>query len=110
MLRISRNDMVFVSAGKDRGKTGKVIKVFVQTNRALVEGVNRVKKAMRRSREDQKGGIVEVEMPIHISNLQIFCKNCAKPARVGIKIEGELSKGKKNKNKARFCKRCKEVI
>ncbi|MDP1853116.1 MAG: 50S ribosomal protein L24 [Candidatus Omnitrophota bacterium] len=110
MLRIRKGDTVFVITGKDKGKTGKVIRVLPTAGRVLVEGINRVKKATRRTREDQKGGIIEVELPIAISNLQIFCKNCSKPTRIGIKTEKALSKGKASKNKARFCKRCKEVI
>lgn len=110
MLKIKKGDTVFVISGKDKGKTGKVIMVFGFLGRVLVEGINRAKKATRRTREDQKGGIIEVERPIHISNLQIYCKSCSKPVRVGIRIQENLSVGKKSKSRVRFCKRCKEAI
>ncbi|PIQ88360.1 MAG: 50S ribosomal protein L24 [Candidatus Omnitrophica bacterium CG11_big_fil_rev_8_21_14_0_20_42_13] len=110
MLRIRKSDIVYVIAGKDKGKTGKVMKVFSIQSRALVEGINKVKKHMRRTREDQKAGVVELESPIHISNLQIYCKNCSKPARIGIKTPEAPSAAKKTNNKIRICKRCKEAI
>lgn len=101
MLRIKKNDTVYVVAGKDRGKTGKVIRVHGE--RVLVEGVNRVKKHMRRTREDQKGGIIEVERPLHISNVQVYCRSCSKPARVGASVQ-------KDRTKVRVCRKCKEAI
>lgn len=104
MRKIKKNDMVFVLAGRDRGKTGKVFKVFPNEAKALVEGVNYVKKHMRRKGQaDQQAGIIQKESPIHLSNLAPFCKTCSKPARIGINI---LADG----TKSRFCKRCKEVI
>lgn len=110
MLKIRKGDIVFVIAGKDKGKTGKVIRVFLNERRALVEGINRVKKAMRRTSQDQKGGLIELELPIHISNLEVFCKTCGKPARVGMKMQENLAVAKKAKSKVRFCKRCKEAV
>lgn len=103
MLRIRRNDIVYVITGKDKSKTGKVLQANIDKGRVLVEGINRVKKHMRRTNQDQKGGVIEVEAPIHISNLQIYCKKCAKPARVGI-LSG------KDGGRSRICKRCKEEI
>jgi large subunit ribosomal protein L24 len=103
MLRIRRDDIVYVISGKDKGKSGKVIKVFRQVDRAIVEKINLVKKHMRKTKQDGKSGIVSVERPIHLSKLMIFCKSCNKPVRVGIKFL-------KDDKKARFCKRCKETI
>src|SRR3989339_2143346 len=103
MIAIRKNDTVKVLAGKDRGKTGRVIMVLPKKDRALVEGVNYVKKHARQTRQDQKGGIMQKEMPIHISNLMLMCKNCNKPARVEIRIaEGDGTK-------TRVCKKCKEI-
>lgn len=102
MAVIRKNDVVRVLAGKDKGKSGKVIMVFPKTDMVLVEGVNYVKKHARKTQQDQKGGILQKEMPIHISNAALICKNCNKPARVEIKvIEGE---------KTRICRKCKETI
>jgi large subunit ribosomal protein L24 len=101
--RIRRGDTVYVIKGKDRGKTGKVLSVLRLKGRAIVEGINLAKKHMRRRTQEQQAGIVNVEMPISISNLMLFCKRCNGPVRVGFSI---LADGKKS----RFCKVCKEII
>ena len=102
--KIRKGDTVSTIAGRDKGKTGKVLRVFPLRGRALVEGVNFTKKSVRKNRQDpQAGGIVQREAPIRISNLAIFCKSCNKPTRVGVSV---LSDGAKS----RFCKRCKELI
>lgn len=101
--RIRKNDLVMALAGKDKGKTGKVLKVFPQNSKVIVEGINFVKKSMRKTRQDQQGGIIQRESPIRISNLAIFCKSCNRPTRVGLTV---LSDG----TKSRFCKRCKEML
>ena len=73
-MRIRKDDIVEVVAGKDRGKKGKVITCFPKTNMVLVEGINFVKKCMRRTQQDQKGGIIEKEAPFNISNIMVICK------------------------------------
>lgn len=103
MNKIKKNDIAYVLAGRDKGKTGKVFRVFPADNRALVEGINYVKKHARKTKADQQGGIVQKESRIHISNLTLYCKTCKKPARVGVNI---LADG----TKSRYCKKCKEVI
>lgn len=103
MNKIKKNDTVYVLSGKDKGKSGRVFRVYPSKDRALVEGINYVKKHARKSQQDQKGGIIQKEMPIHLSNLALYCKNCNKFARVGMNV---LADG----TKSRFCKRCKEVI
>jgi large subunit ribosomal protein L24 len=103
MLKLRKGDTVHVIKGKDRGKRGRIITLFVERKKALVEGINLLKKHKRRTRDDQQGGIVSIEAPISISNLMFFCKNCNRPSRVGFKIM-------ENKAKARYCKACKEVI
>ena len=70
MLRIKKNDIVMVMTGRDKGKTGRVIRIFPEDYRALVENINMVKKAKRRTQQDQKGGIISIESSIHLSN---FC-------------------------------------
>ncbi|MFA6079003.1 MAG: 50S ribosomal protein L24 [Candidatus Omnitrophota bacterium] len=103
MEKIKKSDTVYVLAGKDKGKTGKVFRVFPKKGRALVEGINYVKKHARKSQQNQQGGIMQKESPIHLSNLALLCKTCNKYARVGINV---LADG----TKTRFCKRCKEAI
>ena len=85
-LHIKKNDTVVVLAGQDKGKTGKVLKVLVDENRALVEGVNMVSKSTKPSAKNPQGGIVMQEAPIHISNLSLVDPKSGKPTRVGIKV------------------------
>ena len=85
-LHIKKNDTVVVLAGQDKGKTCKVLKVLVDENRALVEGVNMVSKSTKPSAKNPQGGIVKQEAPIHISNLSLVDPKSGKPTRVGIKV------------------------
>lgn len=85
-LHIKKNDTVLVLAGEDKGKTGKVLKVLVEKNRALVEGVNMVSKSTKPSAQNPQGGIVKQEAPIHISNLSLVDPKSGKATRVGIKV------------------------
>lgn len=103
MKKIKKNDMVYVLAGRDKGKTGKVFRVFPAKERALVEGINYIKKHVRKTQKDQQGGIVQKESAIHLSNLALFCKTCNKSTRTGFSILGDGTK-------SRYCKKCKEVI
>ena len=85
-LHIKKNDTDVVLAGEDKGKTGKVLKVLVEKNRALVEGVNMVSKSTKPSAQNPQGGIVKQEAPIHISNLSLVDPKSGKATRVGIKV------------------------
>ena len=85
-LHLKKNDTVVVLAGEDKGKTGKVLKVLVEKNRALVEGVNMVSKSTKPSAQNPQGGIVKQEAPIHISNLSLVDPKSGKATRVGIKV------------------------
>ena len=84
-LHIKKDDTVIVLAGEDKGKTGKVLKVLVEKNRAIVEGVNIVSKSAKPSAKNPQGGIVKMEAPIHISNLSLIDPKCGKATRVAIK-------------------------
>ena len=90
MYRIKKGDNVKVIAGNYKGQTGRVLRLMSNNNRALVEGINKVKKHMRPSQENPQGGIVEKEMSIHLSNLMLLEKS--KAIKVGFKI---LDNGKK---------------
>ncbi len=103
MLRIKKDDQVVVIAGKDKGKAGKVLQVIPETQRVLVEHINMVKKARRRTQTNQQGGIVEIEAPIHISNLMLVDKKTNKPARFGVSVL-------KDGTKVRVSKKNAEVI
>jgi len=104
MAKIKKNDTVKILAGRDSGKTGKVLTVFPKAAKALVQGINMVKKHSRRTSNDQQqGGIVHKESRIDLSNLMIVCQKCSKATRVGFNA---LSDG----TKVRICKMCKEII
>ncbi len=105
MRKIVKSDDVVVLTGNDRGKHGKILKVFPNTNRAVVEGVNMIKKHSRPTRDLPQGGIIEKEAPVHISNLKVICPKCNRPTRVGIRIL-------EDKSKVRYCKHedCGEII
>jgi large subunit ribosomal protein L24 len=82
-LRVRKGDTVKVIAGKDRGKTGKVLRVDPATTRVVVEGVAFIKRHTRPNpQRNIKGGIVEREAPVHISNLMVICSECDKPVRI----------------------------
>ena len=84
-LHIKKGDMVYVNAGDNKGQQGKVLKVDVEKQRAIVEGVNMCKKATKPSAQHPQGGIIEQEAPIHISNLQVLDPKSGKATRVGRK-------------------------
>jgi large subunit ribosomal protein L24 len=88
-LHIRKNDTVVVLAGEDKGKTGKVLKVLVEKQRAIVEGVNIVNKSTKPNAKNPQGGFEKVEAPIHISNLSLIDPKSGKPTRVSIKHEGK---------------------
>jgi large subunit ribosomal protein L24 len=101
-MKIRKDDQVKILSGKDRGKTGKVLRVIPKTGKALVEGLNLVKKHSRPRRQGEKGQRVTVPAAVSASNLMLVCPKCSKAARLGFKISG--------KNKYRVCKKCKSEI
>ncbi len=102
-LHIRKGDEVIVLAGDDKGRKGKVLKVLVAKQRALVEGVNMVSKSMKPSAKNPQGGIVKQEAPIHVSNLSLIDPKSGKATRVGMK---KTDDGKK----VRVAKKSGEVI
>jgi len=101
-IKIKKNDKVMILKGKDRSKSGKVIKSLPKINKIIVEGLNVCKKHKRPKKEGEVGQIVEIPKPINVSNVAIVCSHCNKPTRIGYIIE-------KNK-KFRICKKCQEII
>lgn len=85
--RIKRDDQVKVIAGKDKGKSGRVLRIDRDKGRVLVEGINIVKKAMRKKRQEDRGGIAEIEAPVHISNVMLVTRS-GEQTRVGVKMDG----------------------
>ena len=85
-LHIKKGDTVFVNAGNDKGKTGKVLSVSVADNKAIVEGINLVSKHTKPNSKQPQGGIIKQEAPIHVSNLNLIDPKSNKPTRVAIKV------------------------
>jgi large subunit ribosomal protein L24 len=88
-LHIKKNDTVYVNSGEDKGKTGKVLKVITEKQRAIVEGVNLVSKSTKPSAKSPQGGIVKQEAAIHISNLNLVDPKSGKPTRISLKKNEE---------------------
>ena len=104
MLKILKNDTIVVTAGKDRGKRGKVLRVLPEDAKVLVEGINCcIKHRRRTNQEQQHEGRVKMERPIATGNVMVICKSCGAAARVGFK---SLEDG----SKARLCKKCNETF
>ncbi len=103
MLRIRKDDQVMVIVGKDKGKTGKVLKVFPKEHRVRVENINVVKKAQRPTQQNQQGGMVDIEVPLHISNVMLIDEKTNKPTRLAASIL-------KDGSKVRIGKKSDEVI
>ena len=92
MNRIKKGDTVYVNAGNDKGKTGKVLEVITAKNRAIVEGVNMVSKHTKPNAKNPQGGLVKMEAPIHASNLQLVDPKSGKATRVGYKVNEDGKK------------------
>lgn len=102
-MQIRKNDSVIVIGGKERGKTGKVLRVIPDKDAVVIERLNMVKRHTKPRGPQQPGGIVEKEAAIHASNIMILCDKCNAPVRVGHKT---LADGKK----IRICRRCNEAL
>jgi len=100
---IKKGDMVKVIAGKDKGKSGRVLRVILKKDRAIVEHVNMIKRHTKPTQANPQGGIVEKEAPIHWSNLMLECPKCVKATRIQMQIL-------EDKKKVRVCKKCNEII
>jgi large subunit ribosomal protein L24 len=101
-MHIKKNDTVKVIAGREKGKTGKVLGITKDQNRVLIEKINLMKKHQRPDAKG-KGGIVEKESPLHVSNVMLVCSKCNTGVRVGYKT---LEDGKK----VRVCNKCQELL
>lgn len=101
-MKIKRGDNVIMLGGKDKGKKAKVILVFPEMGKVVVDGLNLVKKHLRAKKQGQKGQIISKERAVSVSSVALVCKSCDKPTRIGFKVEGD--------NKIRICKKCKSEV
>ena len=100
-MKLKKEDTIKVITGKDRGKVGKIVTCDHEKNRVIVQGLNMVKKAKKPRNQQEKGGIIDIEAPISISNVMIVCKKCG-PTRIGYKMDGG--------DKKRICRKCGETL
>jgi large subunit ribosomal protein L24 len=107
-MNTKKNDNVVVIAGNSRGKSGKVLKIFRDEHRVIVEGVNIIKRHSRASQKNPQGGIVQKEAPINASNVMVVCPKCNKPSRVGYKSVSDSATGRKHT--MRICRKCEEMF
>ena len=103
MQRIKRDDLVLVSAGKERGKQGQVREVLPRQQRVVIQGLNMVKRHQRQQTQGTQAGIIEKEAPIHVSNVKLICHACEKPVRVGFRVRSDGVK-------VRVCHTCAQDI
>ncbi|MFH0969546.1 MAG: 50S ribosomal protein L24 [Patescibacteria group bacterium] len=101
-MRIRKSDQVQIMSGKDRGKSGKILRVVSEKSRVVVEGLNLIKKHAKPKKSGEKGQRIEIPASISISNVILICPKCGKLARIGFKV----NKGEKS----RICKKCKSDI
>ncbi|MCR4261244.1 MAG: 50S ribosomal protein L24 [Candidatus Colwellbacteria bacterium] len=101
-IKIKKGDKVVMLKGKDVGKSGKILKVYLAKQRLVVEGLNLLKKNLRPKKQGEKGQIVSVPAAVRVDNVQLVCSSCHKPTRVGFEMKGD--------NKERHCKKCKAKI
>ncbi len=102
-MRILKNDQVIITKGKDRGKKGRVMRVFPVEQRLLIEKINYRTVAVRRTQANPKGGLAQVEGKISVANVQLVCPRCSKPTRIGYSL---LADG----TRQRICKKCNEIL
>lgn len=102
-LRVKKGDRVLLITGRDKGKSGKVLKVFPARDKLLVEGLNQVKRHIRPTKSGQPSGIIEKEAPIHISNVMLICPSCNRPTRIKASFL-------KDGTKIRTCSKCHEQV
>jgi large subunit ribosomal protein L24 len=105
---IRKNDTVLVIAGRERGKSGKVLRILTKDGRAIVERLNLVKRHSKGRGAGKAQGIVEKEAPIHLSNLMVLCDRCNAPVRTGKRLL-EAEPGQKRRS-VRVCRRCNEQL
>jgi len=105
-MKIKKGDQVLIITGKDKGRKGKVLKALPAKNKIIIEGLNIIKKHQRPRKQGEKGQILNIAAPIHVSNVKILCPRCGKPTRVGYRLDSLAGK----KRKSRICKKCNNII
>jgi len=101
-MKLKKGDQVIITKGKDKGRKGKIEKIFSKTGRVLIPGINIYKRHLKAQGQNKKGGIIDKVMPISLTNVALLCPKCGKKTRVGF----QLTKGEKQ----RLCKKCGALL
>jgi large subunit ribosomal protein L24 len=101
-MKLRKGDTAQIMVGKDSGRKGKILKVSIDSNKVVLEGLNLFKKNKKPRRQGEKGAIITIARPISASNVMLFCNHCDKPVRAGFKFEGA--------RKIRICKKCQNNL
>ncbi len=109
-MKLKKGDTVLIIAGKDKGRTAKVLKSLPKELKVLVDGINLKSKHVRPKKEGEKGQVVKVPLPLDISNAKFLCPKCGKAVRLGYKIVGDPSNSSGQVKKFRICKKCQSEI
>jgi large subunit ribosomal protein L24 len=102
-MHVKKNDLVMVVNGKEKGKSGRILRVLPEKEKVIIEKINFIKRHARPHGKQRQGGILEKEAALHISNVMLLCEKCNKPVRIGHRmVEGS--------KKARYCRKCGEIF
>jgi len=102
-MKLKKGDTVLVLIGKDKGKKGKIEKIFLKINKVLIPGINVFKKHAKARGKDKAGGIIDKILPLPAANVALICPKCGKPTRIGYQID-------KERKKLRICRKCKGLV
>lgn len=108
-MKLKKGDTVIVTSGKEKGKKGKITRVYPADLRVVVEGVNIKKRHRRATKSGEKGQTIEKQNPVALGNVRLVCSKCSKAVRVGHKVQGK-NQVRLGKNKVRICKNCGEEV
>ncbi len=101
-MNIIKNDNIYIIKGKDRGKKGKVKSILTKENKVIISGLNKYKKHIKPTKQNPQGGIIDIELPVSLSNVMLICPSCSKTTKTASKILKD--------KKVRICKKCKQSI
>lgn len=108
-MKLKKGDQIIVTKGKDKGRKGKIEKVFPKSGKILIPGINVYKRHMKSRGEKQPGGIVDIVKPLPVSNVALLCPKCNKPTRLGLKVD-KKDLSRRQAGKLRICRKCQSVI
>ncbi len=101
-MKLKKGDEIIITSGKDKGKKGKIEKVFGKSNTVLLPGLNVFKRHMKKRDENNPGGIIDFPRPVKAANVALICPKCGKPTRIGYKVQGDT--------KSRICRKCDSIL